>query len=781
MEMFGRLAADLRFAVRGYRRRAGLTASIVAILAIALFAVTSIYSLLDWVVLRPLPYPDAKNIYSVGAGDRRATLHEFDLLQRSVSEFDRLAVSRWTSATLLFQDEAEPLDGDTVNAAFFAMFGAHVAMGRTFSAEEYTASAAPVTVISYELWQRVFQGDPQIVGKAIVLNSTPYVVAGVLAGDFHDPQEYRRHVAVDLWLPLIRQAGDERARLYNIDGHLARPNSGAGAVRMMELQRSLTGTVQLQLLLLAGAVGLLLLIACANVAGLLLARGASVEGEMAVRLALGATRRRLMQQHLTETVLLSLAAGALGVLMAGWLLGSVGHFIPFDLLRAAEARIDGRVVMFALVAALFTGVACGVWPALRAAGAQLSETLRSAAAGLSADRRWQRMGSAFVILQIGLSFTLVAGATLLARSFWMLENVDAEFTASHVLSLRVRLLRAGYKRPEQRSAFYAEAVRRLSLMPGVTAAALVTALPLGGSALSEAFLVQDHAVASDEQRAQANWNLVSPGYFRVMGIGLVAGRMPNADDLKRSQDFVVINREIAEKYWPHESAVGRRVRFGSVHDGGAWKEVIGVVNDVRHAGLDAQEEAQIYQLYPAMPPPFGYFVVRTNGDPAVLGRDARKLIGLLEKEVPVDRVATMAEVVSGSIAAPRFRAEMLMAFGGFAMMLFALGLYSAIAYSVAGRRREIGMRMALGASPRVIRNSVLAGAGRLLVWGLAAGSVGAVVFLRALRSFVFGVGPMDGWAMAGPVGLLLAVGLGAAMMPAVEAGAMDPVVAIREQ
>jgi putative ABC transport system permease protein len=764
----------------------------VAILTIALFAVTSIYSLLDWIVLRPLPYPDAKNIYAVGSGDARATLHEFDLLQGPVAVFDRLAVSRWTSATLLLHDEAEPLDGDAVNAAFFPMFGAQVAVGRTFAADEYSAAAAPVAVISYDIWQRVFQGDQEIAGKAIILNSTPYVVAGVMARGFHDPLEYRRHAPVDLWLPLIRQAGDELARLYNVEGHLAGPyrpeqiagalrSRGAGAVEVTRLQRSLTGTFQLQLLLLSGAVGLLLLIACANVAGLLLARGASVEGEMAVRLALGATRRRLVQQHLTETLLLSMAAGALGILASGWVLGSVGHFIPFDLPRAAEARIDGRVAMFALAASLFTGVACGVWPALRASGARLSETLRSSAAGLSADRRWQRLGSAFVILQISLSFTLVAGATLLARSFWLLQNVDAGFTASHVLSLRVRLPRTTYKKPEQRSVFYAEAVRRLSSMRGVTSAALVTALPLGGSAFSEAFLVQDRPVASDDQRAQANWNLVSPGYFKTMDIGLAAGRLPNEDDLKRSQDFVVINRAIADKYWPHETAVGRRVRYGSVHDVGAWKEVIGVVNDVQHSGLDAAEEPQIYELYPAMPPPFVYFVIRTRGDPAGLGKDARKVMGLLDREVPVDRVATMAEVLSGSIAAPRFRAAMLMASGGFAMMLFALGLYSAIAYSVAGRRREIGIRMALGASPRAIRNSVLAGAGRLLLWGLAAGSVGAVVFLRALRSFVFGVGSMDAWAMAGPVGLLVVVGLGAAMMPAVEAGEIDPVAAIREE
>lgn len=802
--MMDQILADLCFAIRSFRVRTGLTVTILCILTLAIGAVTATYSLLDWVILRPLPYPDAQHIFSVGfpqdTRDERpiACLNDFDRLKTASIGLDLIAASRWNSGTLLSADDAEQLDEDIVSPEFFRLLGAQTLIGRPFAPADYQASAAPVALLSYDLWQRRFHGDRKIIGRPITIDSQSRTVIGVLRPTFHDPLEYRRHTLADLWLPLVRTAADDRIRLYSIYGHLARgynPDQLRAAIhaiafdaepkeqnkaQVLELQRSLTGSFQLQLFLLTGAVSLLLLIACANVGGLLLTRGASLEGEMAVRLALGANRRRLIQQQLTEMLALSVSAGILGVLFASLLLRSISKLIPLDLPRASEAHVDARIALFALAASLFTVVACGLWPAIRSSGTQLSQSIRGAAAGLSGSRQWRRLGAAFVVLQIALSFVLLAGASVLVKSFWLLTNVDAGFAAKHILTMQVRLPRSRYSRPEQRSAFYASALSKLSSLPGIESAALVTTLPLAGSAFSEAFLVQDHPVASDAQRPQANWNLVSPSYFQTFHIALIAGRFPTEDDLQRSKDIVVINRYIADQYWPHQNAIGKYVRFGSVNDSGHWSQVIGVVDDVKHHGLDSPAEPQIYELYPALPPPYGYFVLRTKAVAAGEASTARQAIRLLDRDVPVDKVTSMSSILSASVAAPRFRTELLASFGFFAVILSAFGLYGAIAYSVARRQREMGIRMAIGASPQAIRHSLLASAGKLVMAGLLLGFGGAIAFVTALRSFLFSVQPFDASALLTSLGLLAVVGIMAALIPAQRAAEIDPAAALHE-
>ncbi|MGJ5813125.1 ADOP family duplicated permease [Paludibaculum fermentans] len=793
---------NLRFTVRGCVRRPGFAASVVSVLALAIGGVTATFAVADWALLRPLPYPQPDRLCLVGyveeGGDAqrpRVSFADATHIARSHSGLDHLSLSRWESVTLMAGGEPERLDAVAVGARYFQLFQARPLLGRLLQAGDDEPSAPPAACLSYSLWKRRFAGDPAVVGSVVRLNLKPYTVLGVLTEDFRDPEGLRRHVPIDVWLPLVRsQERFADARLYTLSGRMsdsgsphsvwqrlsAMPPERGLAVRAVRWGDLVAQPVRGQLLLLLGAVLLVLLIACVNVGGLLLARGSTQRPEIALRLALGASRWRITGQLFTETGLLAVLAALAGWVLAALLLHAAVPLLPAEIPRLAEIRLDWRIAVFTLSISTASALLCGLWPALRNSQLQLSSYIRAGAGGLSGDRARGRLSSLAVVAQVALSLVLVAGAGLLLKSFALLTSVAPGFEPRHVLTAQVRLPMARYQQPERRSAFYERALREVSLLPGVRSAALVTALPLGGSGFSDAFILQDRPPATDAQRPTANWNVVSPAYFRTLEIPLLEGRLPEAADLAQGNQFVVVNRQLARSQWPGESAIGKRLRFGSVAGDGLWQTVLAVVGDVRHGGLDDKDEPQVYQMYPSMPPPFAFLVVRAE-HPLTLTGAVRRAVNGVDRDIAVDRIATFEEVLARSVATPRFRASLLAAFGVLALLLASLGLYGAIAYSVEQRRRELGIRLALGATSRRAASGVLWQAGRLLLLGLASGLLGAHAFMRSLRAMVFSPLPLDWPVLVVACVVLSAAGLLAVLRPAWVAAHIDPLVVLRQE
>lgn len=801
--MIEQILRDLRVGMRSFRRQPDTILLVISILGGSIGLVTAMFTALDWTLLRPLPYPDSTRLYSVGrfvsnVGDNRPrlSLEKFDRLQQSAI-FDRLAASRWVSGALVVGDQAEEVSENLITPDFFTLFGARFAVGRPFLDSDYASAAQPVVVLSDDLWARRFGRDRGVIGRSISLNSQVYRIIGIAPADFHDPLEYRRRAPIDAWLPLTRSGTNPTQDLYSVQGHLAPSvqssqlqktletmlleNGGntRQTVEVLSLQRALMGPYERQLFLLAGAVVLVLLIACANVGGLLLVRGISRNGEMAIRLALGGSRHVLIQQQLTEVLLLSFAGTAIGLVLAFGLVRSMIRFLPQEIARISEMRVDARVILFSAAVMLFVTLCCGIWPVLSASETGVSHSLRGSSGSASQHSRWRRLGEMFVAIQVGLSLVLVVGAGLLIKSFALLANVNPGFNARSVLTAQVRLPRTIYSNSQLRSAFYASALSRLEMLPGVQSAAMVTTLPLTGSVLSEAFLVEDHPVHTDSRRPQADWNLISPNYFSAMSIGLAAGRLPLDSDLKRSADLAVVNRHLAHVYWPHGDAIGKRISFGSADQPEHWIEIIGVVDDIKQNELASPAEFQIYQLYPALSPPFASFVVRTDGDPVRVSHSLRMAIHSLDKSLPVKEIAPMSEILAGSIAAPRLRTVLLSGFGLVALLLASLGMYAAISHAVARRRHEVGIRMALGAEPDQIRRLILSSGMNLVCIGLLFGSFGSVIFMMSLRSFLFAVKPFDVVVLAASVSILFISGLAAAWIPAERARRVDPATVLR--
>lgn len=793
---------NLRFTVRGCARRPGFTASVVGVLALAIGGVTATFAVADWALLRPLPYPQPDRLCLVGyvdeAGDAqrpRVSFPDAADFARAQTGLDHLSLSRWESVTLMAGGDPERLDAVAVGPRYFQLFQARPLLGRLVQVGDDEPSAPPAACLSYSLWKRRFAGDPAVVGSVIRLNLKTYTVLGVLPEDFRDPEGLRRHAPIDVWLPLLpSQERFADARLYTLSGRVSgaesldsvrqrlsamTPESGA-AVRVVRWGDLVAKPARGQLLLLLGAVLLVLLIACVNVGGLLLARGSAQRPEIALRLALGASRWRIAGQFLTETAFLTVLAGLAGWVLAALLLHAAVPLLPAEIPRIADIRLDWRIAVFTLSVSVSSALLCGLWPALRNSRLQLNSYIRAGAGGLSGDGARSRLSSLAVVAQVALSLVLVAGAGLLLKSFVLLTSVAPGFEPRHVLTAQVRLPMARYQQPERRNAFYERVLREVSLLPHVRSAALVTTLPLGGSGFSEAFLLQDRPPATDAQRPIANWNVVSPAYFRTLEIPLLEGRLPEAADLTSGNRFVVVNRQLARSQWPGESAVGKRLRFGSVAADGPWQTVIAVVGDVRHGGLDDKDEPQVYQMYPSMPPPFAFLVVRAENPLALTGA-VRRAVNGVDRDIAVDKIATLEEVLARSVATPRFRASLLAAFGFLALLLASLGLYGAIAYSVEQRQREWGIRLALGATARRAASGVLWQASRLLLLGLGTGLLGAHAFMRSLRAMVFSPLPLDWPVLAVACLVLSAAGLLAVLRPAWVAAHIDPLVVLRQE
>ncbi|MDE3137975.1 MAG: ABC transporter permease, partial [Acidobacteriota bacterium] len=714
-----------------------------------------------------------------------------------------------SDSTLTGIPQPTHLTGEMVTADFFSTLGVSPEMGRAFRPEEEKAGHE-VAILSHRLWQTVFQGDPKIIGRLITLDGRGYTVVGVMPPGFHFPIETPE---VELWTtnsvdaegktPMTAQRGahflqvvarlkpgvslaQAQADMSRINANLKtqypRTNTHFGEARVVPELERLVGNVKPALVVLFVAVGLVLLIACVNVANLLLARSMARQKEMAIRAALGASQGRIARQLLVESVVLSLVGGLAGLLLAAWATAGLVRLVPQNIPRMGQMGIDGSVFLFTMLVSVSTGILFGLAPALHSSRSGLVEPLNENGRGLSGGVRHQRLRSALVVAEMGLALALLAGAGLLIRSFSRLEKVNPGFNPQRMLTFTFDLPDARYT-TEQQVTFYDQLLRRLDTLPGVRSAAVITPLPLGGNNIDIGFSIVGQPTAPGNG-PDSLFRLVSPGYFRTMGIPLIEGREFNAQDTRTSAPVVVVNQAFARKYFPGKDGVGQRVVPGAA-DHPVKKhpeyEIVGVVGNVLSQNLDEPPQPEYYAPYSQIM--FGGYsiVVRADVAPEGLASAVRGVVREMDPDVPVYNMKTMDQYLGNSVAQSRFSMLLLSIFAAMALVLTAIGLYGVISYAVAQRTHEIGIRIALGAGPSEVFGEVLGSGARIALLGVACGTAGALAATRLLRGLLFGVSASDPATFAAVALLLFGVAMLACYIPARRAMSVDPVIALRQE
>ena len=801
--------ADIRYGWRSLLKRRGATAIALVTLALGIGVNTAIFSAVDSILLRPMPFKDPDRLVSVweqtpalGIQQNQAAPANFFDLRNQNQSFEALGAYGPLDINLTGAGEPERLDGQVVSANVFSILGVAPALGRTFLPNEDQPGQEHVVVLSDALWQRRFNRDPSIVNRNITLNGESFTVVGVMPRSFFFPLR-----EVELWTPWAMEPdqasgrGDhylglvarlkpevsvERANadLAAIGQRLAaeypRTNEGLGFIAR-SLHRDYVGDLRLPMLILFGAVGLVLLIACANVANLLLAQATTRRKEIAIRIALGARRWTIVRQMLVESLLLASGGGLLGVLGALWGVQALAKFLPESLSKLQGINIDARVLLFTLGVSVLTAIIFGGVPALLASrttpGATLSDVARDMAGGAS-GRHVRRL---LVVSEVALAVVLLVSAGLLIRSFQLLRQVEPGFNPDNALTMRMVLPFPKYAKKEARSAFYDEVLRQVKETPGVEAAGMITFLPLSFNGMNFSFSVEGRPAPSDMKLPFALFRVVSPDYFRAMGIPLLHGRYFEAHDSPDSTPVTLVNRRLAEQYWPGEDAIGKRLKVGPADSPNAWLTVAGVVGDVRQTGL-YEQRLEFYVPYMQERRSFMAprdLVVRTKADTAVIAAAVRKAVWAVDKDQPVSNVRTMDHVFAAAISQERFQALMLGLSAALALVLACVGLYGVISYTVVQRTHEIGVRMALGAQPVHVLGLVIRQGMLLTIAGLVVGIVAGTFVTRVLTDMLFGVTPRDPLTFAGVPVLLLVVAFLACYIPARRATRIDPLIALR--
>ena len=802
------LAQDVRFAARSFRRRPGFALAALATLTLGVGAGTAVFSVVDGIVLRPLPYPEADRLVVVGttdgASDRAFSSSPVDVrdwAERSRT-LEALAASRLERRILRGDGEPEEVMGAGVSAAYFDVLGVRPALGRPFTAAEDRPGVEGVAVLSHAFWTRRFGGDLGTLGRTLRLDGEPFTVVGIMGPGFHPPEAVH-HGDVEVWYPIQRVQDDltERGNFFvQALGRLT-PGATVEAAReeleaigralsaetpevglrwpMPEPMRDRTvGEVGPRLLLLGGAVGLLLLIACANVANLFLLRASERAREMAVRSALGAGRGRLSRQLVTESVVLCGAAGLLALGVAEGAVRAFRAYGPGDLPRLSEVGVDYRVLAFGMALSLVTGIVFGLLPSRSVARARPAGTLREGAAGAGGGRAGLRGG--LVVAQTAVALVLLVGAGLLVHSFVRLVGVEPGFEAEGVAWMTVRLDGDAYPTDEERSAFFAALLRDVEALPGVRAAGGTNILPLSPSRNQTWARPEGLEVPEGEEPPLVSWHQVLPGTFEALGIPVLRGRGFTPRDDATAPSVVAVNESLARTFWPERDALGRRVAMGSGPDP-RWATVVAVVGDVRQRGLAAEPTPELYVPFLALPRTAASLVARTDGGPAGLLPAMRERAQELDPSLPLDDYGTLADHVRASVTAPRFYAGLLAAFAALALLLAVVGVYGTTAYAVAQRRHEVGVRMALGARGRDVSALLVRRGARLTALGLALGLGGALLATRVLEDFVYGVTPTDPATLAAVTATLGGLGLLAAWLPARRAARQDPARTLRSE
>jgi len=787
---------DIRYGIRGLSKRPAFTALAVLTLALGIGANSAIFSVLNAVLLRPLPYADPDRIVRIdetegkgGMGVSPPNLLDF---QQQNQTFE--SVAGYTGGSFILTGAGEPLrlESCAVSAALFSVLQVKPLIGRSFSTADERPGQDRVALISYGLWQQRFGGDHALLGKQITLDGLSYTIAGVMPNGFEFPIQAER---VEVWTPLeqpedlaqLRGAHyldvvgrmktgvslvQARADVETIASRIAQqyPKEVSGKITVVPLKEYLVGQARPYLLMLAGAALLVLLIAIANVASLTLARAAERQKEIALRTALGASKSRVVRQLLTESLILSFVGGLAGVTLAVWCTGFLTAIAPGDLPRLQSAYVDGRVLLFALAISVISGILLGLIPAWRSANANLQTHLKEGETR-SASAPRQALRKALVVSEVTLALVLLCGAGLLIRTLWKLNSVNPGFDPQNVLVAELVLPKTKYRDAGQQTMFFQQLIERIKASPGIDSAGGTSNLPLSGTNM--VFL------ASVEGRSSlpASFRAVSQDYFRTMRIPLLKGRWFDDHDTAESQPVVIVNETMARQISPdHEEVLGKRIKHGFKNQ---VAEVVGVIGDVKYAGLDQQTKPEMYVPFAQRAWPFMRIVARSKSDPSVVAAAIREAVRAIDKDQPVDKITTMSSVVSASIVDRSFYMQLLGTFASLAFILAAVGIYGVVSYSVAQRTREIGIRVALGARRRDVLGLVLREALRLTALGVALGLVGAFVATRVLRSLLFEVKPTDPATFICLSLLLTFVALVASYIPARRATKVDPLVALR--
>ncbi|HJP92346.1 MAG TPA: ABC transporter permease [Pyrinomonadaceae bacterium] len=793
------LLRDLRYALRSLRKRPAFTVIAIVTLGLGIGVNTAIFSVINAVLLRPLPYDDSNKLVSFRSNQSPPDLADVEAQMKTFTTIGGMVMQ-----PLAYTAGNEPMQIQVgqVTGGFFETFGVKPERGRFITHEDDKPGAPYVVVLSHSLWVKEFQSDEQILGKAIPLSGNTYTIVGVMPASFLTPRDN-----TEAWTPVhvsnpvaatargvhfLRTYGrlapgvnleQARTEMHVVDQNLAAQypadNKNRNTV-LFPLYERVVGESRQSLLILFGAVSFVLLIACANFANLLLARAAEREREFVIRGALGAGRWRLIRQLLTESVLVSLAGGAVAVVLAIWGTRVLIAFKPDNLPRLSEIAVDGRVLIFTFGVSLLTGLIFGLVPAWSASRRTVSETLKEGGRSSTASGTRQRLRSTFVVAELAVALVLLVGAGLLIKTFWKLRSVEPGFNPDHLLTMRVELPETRYKDVAPQTRFRQQILANINSLPGVQAA-MISELPLSGDSLNHDFLIENRPPIAPGDEPSLETRSIMGDYFKVMQIPLKAGRDFAPQDFDEKAPLVgIANNTMVHEYFPNEDPLGKRIRWAR-NPKVEWITIIGVVGDVKHFGLDLPEQPGLYTPYTQISPWKRWMsvVARTQADPAEMSQAIKREIWKVDSQLPVTRVETMNEMSAESFAARRFNMSLLTLFAGLALLLAAIGIYGLMSYIVTQRTQEIGIRMALGARSYDVLKLIIRNGLTLVILGVVFGLAGAFALTRLMVTLLFGVTPTDSLTIALVSIVLIAVAVVACFIPARRATKVDPLVALR--
>jgi putative ABC transport system permease protein len=800
---------DLRYGSRMLFKYPGFTLVAALTLALGIGATTAIFSVVNAVVLRPLPYPEPDRLAMVWMNNTRINVAEdwhswpnyVDYRDQN-QVFESIAAFNNASFNLTGEGEPVRVVGAWGTANLFPTLGVNPILGRGFTVEEEEQGRGAVAVLGYGLWQRHFGGDPAVVGKTISLNGVSRQVIGVMPPGFNFPRKetelwipvslnpQRRQARGSFWIQAIgrlkpgitvQQAQVEMSGIANrLQQQYPDALSGYGA-NIVGYQEQVIGSVKLALWLLLGAVGFVLLIACANVANLLLARAAVREREIAVRTALGAGRARLVRQLLTESGALAFLGGIAGVLLAVWGVKALIALGPQDIPRLSQVRLDGRVLVFALVISLLTGLIFGLLPALQASKPDLNETLKEGGRGTTASRQGRRIRQSLVVAEVAIALMLLAGAGLMIKSFLRVQQVNVGFNPDNLLTMRLQLAGDRYGQGQGAVAvnFYQQLIQRIESMPGVEGAGAITDIFLSQTPNSGNFSIEGRPDFKPEERIETPIDVVSPNYFRVVGTRLVSGRWFDERDGPATTSVVIINETMARRFWPGEDPLGKRIKYGDQSSNDPWKTIVGVVADARRTGYEREVRCETFLPHAQAPSRGMMLVVRSTTRPEALTASVRQAVRELDKDQPVYDIRPMEMMLGEMVARRRLNMLLFGLFAGVALLLAGVGIYGVMSTVVTQRSHEIGVRMALGARSTDVQKMVVREGMTLALIGVGIGLGAALLVTRLMASLLYGVSATDPVTFALIALLLVTAALLACWIPARRATKVDPMIALR--
>ena len=812
---------DLKYALRIILKNPFLAAVAVLTLALGIGANTAIFSVLNAVVLRPLPYADPERLVmiweTVPGNDKRSVAPgNYNDWRSQNGTFSDMAATFYGNFNLTGEGEPERINGATVTSNLTSVLGVSAQLGRTFQPTDDESQDAPIVMISNDLWQRRFGADRSVVGKTITVDQASYTIVGVM------PLGFKYPALSDIWvlgrdrnavsMSLISQfpkndwSRERDAHFIGVVGRLksgvtlaqaqadiagisrrleqdfADTNSGLGS-NVISLHTQIVGNVKTLLSLLLGAVTLVLVIACTNVASLLLARATQRDREFAIRRAVGASRWRLVRQLLTESVVLSLLGGLAGLGLSVWVVDLFVKLSPGDIPRLNEASVDLRLLTFTLLVSMFTGVAFGMWPALQASSVSLNQSLKDAGSKASEGKQHRRARNVLIMTELALAQVLLVGAGLLITSYVRVNQVDPGFNSDQVLTAKLAPAASKYPDAKSRVQFYSQVIEQLQSLPGATSVGMVMNLPLSGSSMNRGFKVEGRPDPKPNENVSMDYQVVSRDYFSTLGVPIIRGRGFTNEDIETAPRVIVINEAMAHQYWPNEDPVGRRIAIGESSKDTSWRTIVGIVGNIRHASLTEAavpcafiDFRQDLESWPRMA-----FVIKTKTDAASLTSAVRKSLVAIDSQQPVYAIEPMEKLVGSSIAPRRFVMSLIGALALIALALAMVGIYSIISFSVSERTREIGIRMALGAKQRNVLTMVLGQGMRVAACGILAGLIVALALTSLLKALLFEVSAQDPTTFVIVAIMLSLVALVACYLPARRATRVDPLLALRDQ